>query len=249
MSRDPQIIRSVQRAIEVLRCFRESKVELSHTNIANATGLAKSTTTRLLTTLEQNNFIEKDESTGRYRLGRELYFLGHAAGRSMELKEVAKEPMIRLREQLKETVNLYVREGEGRVCIHQYESMHSIKHVIQIGEMLPLTVGASGKVLLAYESMDFIKQVMNKQVMIKSKNELLEELHQITLNKYADSIDERESGTSAAAAPIFNIHGDVIAALSVSGPATRFNPKKAPNLKAIVVASALEISNELGYTL
>ncbi|MEI3611339.1 IclR family transcriptional regulator [Pseudogracilibacillus sp. SO30301A] len=246
---NPQIIRSVQRAIDVLNCFSEEKSELTLTEISIVTGLAKSTTTRILATLEENRFVEKEASTGKYRLGRQLYFLGHRAGRSIELKEVAKETMIRLRDQLKETVNLYVREGEHRVCVQQYESLQSVKHMIQIGQHLPLTVGASGKVLLAYEPKKFIEEIMEKQVMVKSKVALLSELNMITVEKYAESIEERETGTSAAAAPIFNIHGEAIAALSLSGPAQRFNPSKVPDLKTILVASALEISNHMGFTL
>jgi IclR family transcriptional regulator, KDG regulon repressor len=244
-----QIIRSVQRAIDILNCFQENNSELTLTEIANDTGLSKSTTTRLLATLERNKFIEKDLTTGKYRLGKQLYFLGYRAGRSIELKEVAKQTMIRLRNQLKETVNLYIKDGEHRVCIQQYESLQSVKHMIQIGQRLPLTVGASGKVLLAFESREFIDEIMEKQVMKKSKLELLSELNEITIENYAISIEEREKGTSAAASPIFNINGQVIAALSISGPAQRFNPSKIENLKTILVASALEISNNLGYKL
>ncbi|MEI3607645.1 IclR family transcriptional regulator [Pseudogracilibacillus sp. SE30717A] len=249
MENNPQVIRSVQRAIDILHSFSEERAELTLTEISNETGLAKSTTTRLLATLEENKFVEKEATSGKYRLGRSLYFLGHAAGRSIELKEVAKGTMIRLRDQLKETVNLYVLEGENRVCIQQFESLQSVKHMIQIGQKLPLTVGASGKVLLAYESKEFIEEIMEKQVMVKSKTALFSELNMITLEKYAESIEERETGTSAAAAPIFNIHGEVVAALSVSGPAQRFNPSKVAELKTILVASALEISNNMGYSL
>lgn len=246
-SNNQPIIRSVQRAIDILNCFQEK--ELTLTEISNETGLAKSTTTRLLATLEENKFVEKDLTSGKYRLGKQLYFLGYRAGQSIELKEVAKKTMLRLRDQLKETVNLYIKDGEHRVCIQQYESLQSVKHMVQIGQRLPLTVGASGKVLLAYESRKFIEEMMEKQVMVKSKLALLSELNEITIENYAISIEEREKGTSAAASPIFDINGEVIAALSVSGPAQRFNPKKIENLKTILVASALEISNNLGYKL
>lgn len=241
------IIRSVQRAIDILNCFQEK--ELTLTEISKETGLAKSTTTRLLATLEENKFVEKDLTSGKYRLGKQLYFLGYRAGQSIELKEVAKKTMLRLRDQLKETVNLYIKDGEHRVCIQQYESLQSVKHMVQIGQRLPLTVGASGKILLAYESRKFIEEMMEKQVMVKSKLALLSELNEITIENYAISIEEREKGTSAAAAPIFDINGEVIAALSVSGHAQRFNPSNIENLKTILVASALEISNNLGYKL
>ena len=247
--KDSQIIRSVQRAIDVLHCFDKDNDQLTLTDIAKKTGLAKSTTTRLLATLEKNMLVEKSLETGRYYLGRQLYFLGHAASRSMELKEVAEEPMLRLRDQLKETVNLYILEGEARVCIKQYESLYSIKHMIQLGQSLPLTVGASGKVLLAYQSKSFIESMMNSQTMVKSKQELWTELGSIVANKYAESIEERDLGTSAAAAPIFDSDGEMVAALSVSGPANRFNPQDIKDIETIIVAAALDISSKLGYSL
>jgi DNA-binding IclR family transcriptional regulator len=244
-----QTIRSVQRAIDVLHCFDRENNELSLTEIAKQTALAKSTTTRILATLEENKFIERNVQTGKYRLGRRLYFLGHAAGNTMELREVSRTPMLRLRNQLKETINLYVLENESRICIQQFESLHSVKHMVQIGQSLPLTVGASGKVLLAYQQPSFINEMMEKQTMVKGKAALRAELGKIIEGKYAESIEEREVGTSAAAAPVFDINNELVAALSISGPAHRFNPQKVDNLKTVLVAAALDISTKLGYTL
>ncbi|WP_152655680.1 IclR family transcriptional regulator [Oceanobacillus sp. CFH 90083] len=249
MENNPQIIRSVQRAIDILKSFGEKNDELTLTEISEKTDLAKSTATRLLATLEENNFVEREAASGKYRLGKELYFLGHAAGRSIEIKEVSKATMLRLREQLKETINLYVLDGENRVCIQQFESLQSVKHMVQVGQKLPLTVGASGKILLAYQPQAFINEIIAKQIMIKSKQDLLAELHQIVDERYVESIEEREAGTSAAAAPIFDINGNMIAALSVSGPAHRYNPSKKSDLKTILVAAALEISTNMGYSL
>lgn len=247
MENKPQTIRSVQRAIDVLRSFGVKSDGLTLTEISKETGLAKSTTTRVLATLEENNFLEKDEASGRYHLGVQLYFLGHAAGRSIGLKDVSKDPMIRLREQLGETINLYILEGEHRVCIQQFESLQSVKHMIQIGEHLPLTIGASGKVLLAYQEEAFIDTMMDKQQMVKSKAALKEELKMITTNKYGESIEEREAGTSAAATPIFGIEGNVIGVLSISGPAHRFNPSEIDHLAKYLVDAAQEISVNMGY--
>ena len=247
MESNPQVIRSVQRAIDVLRSFGVGKEALTLTEISNETGLAKSTTTRILATLEENNFLEKDPASGKYYLGVQLYFLGHAAGRSIGLKDVSKDIMIRLRDQLGETVNLYIMEGEYRVCIQQFESMKSVKHMIQVGQQLPLTVGASGKVLLAYQASDFIDKMMDNQRMVKSKTALKEELKTIVKNKYGESIEEREVGTSAAAAPIFGIEGELIGVLSVSGPAQRFNPQEIDNLQTILVDAAMGISANMGY--
>src|SRR5690625_1028253 len=106
MENNPQVIRSVQRAIDVLRSFGVGKEALTLTEISNETGLAKSTTTRILATLEENNFLEKDLASGKYNLGVQLYFLGHAAGRSIGLKDVSKDIMMRLRDTRVERENI-----------------------------------------------------------------------------------------------------------------------------------------------
>src|SRR5690625_4519699 len=107
-----QTIRSVQRSIDILQCLKENNEELTMTEISEITSLSKSTVSRLLYTLEINSFVEKDPNSGKYRLGRELYFLGNIAGRSIQLKEEAKDIMERLRDQLRETINLYVLDGK-----------------------------------------------------------------------------------------------------------------------------------------
>src|SRR5699024_6472826 len=105
----------------------------------------------------------------------------------------------------KETVNLYILDGEQRACIQQYESEQSVKHMISIGQKLPLTVGAGGKVLLAHQSRAYIDKV----IAVQPKNVKLEkELQYIVEEKYAESMDERETGTSAASSPIFNMKGE-----------------------------------------
>lgn len=247
MENNPQTIRSVQRAIDVLYSFGVKHDRLTLTEISQATGLAKSTTTRILATLEDNQFLEKDHASGKYQLGVQLYFLGHAAGKSIRLKDLSKDSMLRLREQLEETVNLFILEGEHRVCIEQFESLQSVKHMIQIGEQLPLTIGASGKVFLAYQDATFIDHLMNKQQMVKTKAALKEELLKITANQYADSIEEREPGTSAAAAPIFGMEGNLIGVLSISGPAYRFNPSEINHVEKYLLEAAMEISVNMGY--
>ncbi|MDQ0298045.1 DNA-binding IclR family transcriptional regulator [Salibacterium salarium] len=243
----PKGIRTLQRAIDILHCFQEEDRELTLTEISQKIELAKSTTTRLLSTLESNHFVEKNPITSKYRLGRQLYFIGHLAGQSIELRPVAEPTMKRLRNQTKETVNLYVLDGNYRACVQQYESTQSVKHMVSIGQKLPLTVGAGGKMLLAHQDKDFIDEVIAEQPIFHSKVDLKNELNTIVEEKFAVSVDEREMGTSAASSPVFDIDGNITAALSVSGPSSRFKPKELPELKTSLTAAAVEISNNLGY--
>ncbi|BAQ11243.1 transcriptional regulator, iclr [Bacillus sp. OxB-1] len=240
-------IRSLQRAIDLLECFTMEERELSLTEISKKIKLAKSTVIRLLYTLELNSFVERDPVTFKYKLGKQLYFIGNIAGQSIEIREVAKESMRRLRDKTEETVNLYVLDKESRVCIQQFESSQSIRHIIKIGEKLPLTLGATGKVILAYQSEEFIEQVFKKEDPKRDFQEFRQELQEIIRNRFAQSIDEREVGSSAIATPIFDVNGQMIAALSLSGPTTRFKKEVIEQWKDDLLQCGMEISTNLGF--
>jgi IclR family KDG regulon transcriptional repressor len=240
-------LRTVQRALDILYCFTLEQRELTLTEIANKINLAKSTTTRLLSTLEQNNLVQKDPHTLKYRLGQGLYYLGYIAGKSIAVKEIAKPFMKRLRDETQETVNLYILDNESRVCIEQYEGLQSVRHMVNIGEHLPLWAGAGGKLLLAYQSTDFQNHILKKVPSDARRESLQKELSEIRLAQCASSIDEREVGSAAVAAPIFNINEEVKACLSISGPTIRFTPETIDKFKELVKKEAGEISRQLGY--
>lgn len=240
-------LRTVQRALDILYCFTLDEQELSLTEIANKIRLAKSTTTRLLSTLEQNDFIQKDPNTLKYRLDQGLYYLGHIAGKSVEIREIARPVMEQLRNETRETVNLYLLDKESRVCFEQCEGLQSIRHLVKIGERLPLWAGAGGKVILAYQPISFQNQIF-KQVSLKERlKPLQQELIEIKLQQCASSIDEREVGSAAVAAPIFNINHEVKACLSISGPTSRFTPEIIDKFKELAQRDAMAISQKLGY--
>lgn len=246
MEGDVPIIRSLQRGIDILNSFTKDKQQMTLTEIAKDVNLTKSTTSRLLHTLEHNDFIEKDASTSKYRLGRQAYFIGHSASASMELKTIAEPVMKRLRDQTNETVNLYIRDDDARVCIQQFESRQSVRHMIKIGQQLPLSVGAGGKMLLSAEASSYQQKVIAAEALAEEQN-LKEELALIKQLNYSVSIDERETGTAAASAGIYNRSGKLLAALSVSGPSQRFHPENDGKLKDTIQKSAEEISVRLGY--
>lgn len=239
--------RSLQRAIDILNSFDACHPELTLTEIAEKTKLAKSTVTRLLTTLELNSFIEKDPKTLRYKLGKQLILLGETAGKSFQLEEQAEMVMDVLHKQTKETVHLYVPEGKHRVCIKQLESPYSVKHLVRLGENQELSMSASGKVFLAYQEKEFVKEIIKEEKPKKTFEELLKDFELIRKEKFAESTDENEKGISAVASPIFNSTGNVVASISISGPSNRFVPSERPEVKELLKESANEVSKKLGY--
>jgi IclR family KDG regulon transcriptional repressor len=239
-------LRTVQRALDILACFSQEELELNLTQIAEKIGLPKSTTTRLLATLEQNNYLEKDLSTRRYKLGSEIYYLGFIAGKSIELKTIAKPIMEELRAQTKETINLNIMDGIHRVCIEQSRGFNTISHGVNIGEKYPLYAGAGGKVLLAFQKEQFIEKVLEKA--IDPKPTLLSDLEKIKTVHSCTTIDEEEVGSSASSAPIFDINGAVIASLSIAGLTNRFSQENIQRYQELVKEAAIRISSKMGYS-
>src|SRR5699024_2085984 len=139
------------------------------TEITKELSLAKSTTTRILDTLEKNDFLTRDKGTKKYKLSLNLYFLGSIAKSSIQIREIVYPIMKELRNETKETVNLYLLEGAYRVCVEQFESTHSLKHLVPIGKRLPLWAGAGGKTILAYQNAEFKSHVFQ---MVDTKERL-----------------------------------------------------------------------------
>ncbi|GAJ97842.1 IclR family transcriptional regulator [Geomicrobium sp. JCM 19055] len=234
-------LRTVQRALDILDCFSMEKQELTLTEISNMIELAKSTTTRMLSTLETNGLIIKNESTMKYKLGHKLYYLGSIAGKSFDIKEVAKPVMSRLRELTSETVNLYTIANDRRICIEQFEGFRPLRHLVSLGQPLPLFAGAGGKVLLAYQSPAFQERIF-KQMNNPERLEVLKrDLKQIKEQGYAVTHEEREQGLSAISAPIFNQDGEVHYCISISGLAQRFTEDNVDNY----LASLKELVHQL----
>ncbi|UOF91179.1 IclR family transcriptional regulator [Fodinisporobacter ferrooxydans] len=246
-SKDSDSLRTVQRALDILNCFSLQETELTLTEIANKISLAKSTTTRLLGTLEQNGLIKKNQETLKYKLGSRLYYLGYIAGKSIQIREISHPFMKKLRDETTETVNLYLLENEFRVCVDQCESVQSLRHLVKIGERLPLWAGAGGKVLLAYQDREFQKQIFRYVDSEQRLQKLQSELSAIIEEGYASSQDEREVGLSAIAAPIFGVDGEVSACISVSGPTQRFTPDVMERIKVSLKQCASGISEHNGY--
>lgn len=247
-NKDKDLLRTVQRALDIFSCFSLQETELTLTEIANRISLAKSTTTRMLATLEQNGFIIKNGQTLKYKLGPRLHYLGYVAGKSIQIREIAYPIMQELRNETKETVNLYLLEGLYRVCVEQCESLLPLRHLVPIGKKLPLWAGAGGKALLAYQDQEFQEQVFSMVDSEERLRRLKSELPVIREEGCVSSQEDRETGLSAVSAPIFNVDGKVSACLSISGLTQRFTPEVVSRFKVILRQQTMKISEYNGYT-
>lgn len=209
--------------------------------------MPKSSTHRLLNELASLGIVRRTED-GRYSLGPRLLYWGEAAADTFDLRAVAEQPMRRLRDELGESVHLYVREHDTRICIAAVAGRHELRPFIQLGRPLPLRVGAAGKLLLAFADRD-VQELELGRALAEAPNmpnapgaRLREQLDQIREQRWATSIGEREEGVSAAATPIVDSRDRVVAALCISAPTTRLGESRFGEMRRPLETSASEVS-------
>ena len=189
-----------------------------------------------------------------YAAGPRLVHWGEVAAHSIDLVEVARPRMEWLRDRLGESVHLYVRERESRICVAAVEGHYELRHFTEIGRPLPLHVGAAGKLLLANaDPMTRAHEIARiatdpPSPRAPTARELESQLEEIGRTGWATSNGEREEGLVAAAVPITDGLHRVVAAFSVSGPSARLSAQKLLSLRADIVEAAAAISEELSQT-
>lgn len=248
------LIRSVEKAIAVLNAFTIEKPELSVTELSQELALHKSTVSRLLTTLEKGGLVEQNPETGKYRLGVALIGLAGLVVAHADVREIARPLLRQLAQETQETVNLAVLDGDEVINIEQMlPDKRQVKNIGWVGRRTPLHCVSTGKVLLAYQPEQEIERIIAKGLSrrtdktITDPRRLREELANIRRRGCATGLEELEEGLNAIAAPIRNHEGEVVAAISVSGPSFRVSPEKISDLAELTVRTAGEISRQLGF--
>lgn len=236
-------VRAVERALDILLCFTNAR-ELSLTEIAGQVNLHKSTVHRLLASLEGKGFLMRDPETEKYRLGFRLWELSVHLSSSDDLGVLMLPEMERLRDLIGETVSLYVRDGLERVRIEAVQSNHAIRRVAPVGARMPLFVGASSKVLTAYADEAVQAQVLQEaeRSMGFDRQSYMQQLHDTRTLGFATSVEEREPGAAAIAAPVLGRGGKLVAAIAVSGPSNRLTQTVMLEHAPILVESARRMS-------
>ena len=242
---DAQGVRSVQRALDILELLTEDRPSVTLREIVEATGLAKTTVLRIVQTLEQNGLLWA--SGGGYTAGPGLWRWAHLAKHSWELPPETRKIIRDLAAQLRETVNLYMVRGVHRVVVAQQESPQPLRHVVHVGDELPLWVGASAKVLLRDASEAQLTRVARSSPYGEGHVRRLREwIEEATHTGWAVSHGEREEGLSAVAVPIHSRTGAVVAALTLSGPTVRFTDDAVRTFAAELTVAAQHVS-ERGF--
>lgn len=249
-----QLVKSVDRTLDILERLVEHSKPLGITEISNGTDLHKSTVYRLVDTLCYRNYLIQDTKTGKYKIGMKLFELGSKVMNDLDLRSDARPYLLELEEKTGETIHLGVLEGEEMIYIDKVESHQTIRMGSHVGRRVHTHNTALGKVMLAYLPESEVENIINMAGLprytentITDKNVLMEELDKIRSQGYAIDDEESEKGIRCVAGPIFDHTGEIMAAFSVSGPASRMTHEKIDDVKGIVKDYSRRISKAFGY--
>ena len=247
-------IKSLERASDVLNCFKLSEPVKSLKQLSEETGLHKSTVFRMLETLEMIGWVRKDLKTGLYRLGFGIFELGAKAVNGLDFY---KESLPHLEELVKDTeqsAHLVINDSGEALYLNKVECPGSIiTQPSQIGLRFPMHCTAVGKVLLSFMDEKIANEIIDIKGLKKitdntlsTKEDLLEELKKIREMGYALDNEEIQPGLRCVAAPIRDYSGRVVAAISVSGMISNMSEQRLPHIIDKVISTANRISLDLG---
>ncbi|MFD0470736.1 IclR family transcriptional regulator [Nonomuraea thailandensis] len=241
---------SLRRALTLLDHVREHP-GLTLTQLAEAAGLSKSTVLRLTVPLVEAKLLDRDRRTGVYRLGHGTLRLGQAYLATLDLRAVAAGESHRLMSEVRETVHLVVHDHPHVVYIDKVENEANVRMASRIGSRGPLHSTAVGKAILAWLPEELLAELVlepRTRHTITDAERLRAELAHIRRRGYAVDDRENEPEVRCVAAPIFNHHDAVAAAISVSGLTSRITAARVRELGPLVAGAAVRISRKLGST-
>lgn len=212
------------RAISLLDTLAEQG-SCTTMELRSLTGLPRPTLYRLLRTLEDEHLVVKDH-TGRHRIGLRVLAWAASLQTPSAILRVLRPVLTELRASTGESVQLYVREGDARVCVASFEPASGLRVTVPTGSILPLNLGSGGKAFLPWAS-------DRKKFGISQ-----DQLDLIKQRGWAASKAERESGVGSVSSPILDSHGRVSAVIAVSGPLQRFGDNAGPRLGPTVLRAA-----------
>jgi IclR family KDG regulon transcriptional repressor len=222
--------------VQILCALDDEHPERSLTEIAQATGLHKATTHRILTTLLNCGFVEQAANGDGYRLGLRLAGLGLSVLHDLDFRHEALPHMEQLVERFQETCDLGVLDRGQVLSVEMVQSSHTLTIAARVGRHLPAHCTSGGKVLLAFLPPEVVEPVLNAPLAAYTENtitspaRLRQELEVVRQRGYALDNEEFEAGIRAVAAPILDVAGNAIAHMSVLGPTNRLTPERIPEI-------------------
>jgi IclR family acetate operon transcriptional repressor len=242
-------VAAVDRGADLLVRVLESDQPVALTDLVSATGIPKSTASRLLTALERRGLIEQDGQRGRLRPGPAILRVAERSMLERNVVELARPALDALAAASGETINLAVPASSGVEHVAQVDSRHFLGTGQWLGRSVDYHCTAVGKVFMAFGRATVSAQPLHKHApaTITDPARLRAELEVVRRTGLATAVDELEPGLAAMAAPVRGARGDVVAALSITGPTLRMTPARIGELQPTLIDEARILSRRLGH--
>jgi len=241
-------IQSLARGLKILDILGQAQDGASITELAETLGVDKGSASRLVATLVNFGYAEKDEQTRRFHLGPQVVPLSRSVLARLSMREAAKPFLRQLMERTGECVHLAV-PAQGKVLyVDQVESPATLRVNAQVGTLNPLHCTALGKALLAFGELDLptTLEAFTPHT-LTDPNRLRKNLAQVRANGYAVDDEEFDLGVRCIAVPVYDFRGKAAGAIGISGPATRVTPERLPELAASVVEIGKALSERMSF--
>lgn len=244
---------TVRNAARLLKVFLSREESLGVSELARRLDLGKSNVHRLLSTLVAEGLVEQDARTGGYRLGIVMFELGEAVKVHLDLHAAAGPVLAHLREQTGESSQIGVLDGDEVVYVDRLESAHSLRLFTETGRRVPAHCTSSGKILLAHSPEPRREEFLQRPLArltphtVVDPAVLRDELTAVRARGWAEAINEREVGVASLAAPVRDVHGEVVAAISIGAPVARFGAVPRRRHARALVEAGEAVSRRLGW--
>lgn len=245
------LVQAVIRALKILKVIGNSTTPLQIAEISKITGLNRTTVWRLLASLEEEGFVDKDLVTNGYVLGYELYGMTAPGGQYEALKRLARKPLEELQKQVDETVLLSVPKSNGVFTIEQINPDYAVRLIDYTNEISPLHCTSNGKIILSLFSNEELERFLAQPLQQHSKHTILDskvlkaELADIRKDGVGYTFGELDESENAISAPIFGSDGHLLACVTIGGPSFRLPKEKLFTLKDKILATAHKIEKLL----
>jgi IclR family acetate operon transcriptional repressor len=248
-------VQSVDRALMIIETLAEDDEGYRLTDLAVRTGLSPSTVHRLLATLEKRRFVQFDRGESTWHIGAQSFAIGSTFVRRRNFVTQALPYLRKLRDQTRETANLAVVDDGAMVVLTRVESREIMRSVTKVGGRVPMVASGLGKALLATYSEQDVFAIIQRDGMprLTSKSivragELCKSLHDIRRQGYSVDDEEALIGLRCVSAVVYDDCSEPLAAISVSGKASRVPNDRLPILGKLVQEVAAELTTALGGT-
>lgn len=250
-----KVMKSVDRALGVLRYFTVAEPELGLAEITRRTGLDKATVHRILTALSRNGLLEQISVSKKYRLGAEALRLARVREASIPISAIITPVLNHLAAETGETAHATLGSGDGMLSIGISEPQRATRVHVDPSAMLPFYASASGQAYSAYVDAERLKDILEvnqyevfTNATPKDERDFLRRIETARENGFAVAHGTFEEDTVGVAAPFFDAGGKAIGAVAVAGLSARMDGEALARTGAMVCAAAKEVTRQLGGT-